>query len=168
MTLLKVWRYLSFGALALASTTFALLLLSKHSYGLMRWLYLVGPTIALGLLWIAPVGLIVSLIRWMRLAIAWLVVIILSAIVFLGAAFTRYEVTAIALFDRQTYHLVKFLQIDSYTYRVYRCGVLDLFCHRSSGYIGIPDQHTSIRFQQDLQTKKVYIQNGDRAIEIPD
>jgi hypothetical protein len=28
--------------------------------------------------------------------------------------------------------------------------VLDLFCHRSADYIGIPDQHDSIRFQQDL------------------
>jgi hypothetical protein len=168
MISLKPWRYLSFGALALASIVFAWFLLSEHSYELMRWFYRLGPTIATVLLGLGPGGLIVSLFRRRRLAIAWLVVIILSAIVVLSMAFARYEVTAIALFDRQSYYLVKFLQIDSYTYRVYRCETSGFFCHRSSGYIGIPDQHISIRFQQDLNTKKVYIRNGDRAIEIPD
>jgi fumarate reductase subunit D len=174
MTPLKIWNYLNVGSLVLASTMFALLLLSDHSYGLMQWLFTVGGSIAAILISITILCLITlpfsGLARrkkWKQ-AIIGLAILILSTVVLLAIALTNYQVTTRASFDRQTYYLVKFLQIDSYTYRVYRCGAFDLFCHRSTGYIGIPNQHISIRFQQDLKTKKVYIQNGDRAIEIPD
>jgi hypothetical protein len=171
---LKIWNYMGLGVLALAGTLFALFLLSAHSYRLMRCFFAVGQPIASSLFLMAIVGLIAipfsglaKRTKWKQ-AVMGLGILILSAVIFLEVVFTKYQVTTSASFDRQTYYLVKFLQVDSYTYRVYRCGVLDLFCHRSSGYIGIPDQHTSIRFQQDLNTKKVYIRNGDRAIEIPD
>jgi hypothetical protein len=171
---LKIWNYMNLGVLALAASILALLLLSAHSYRLMRWFFAVGQPIASSLFLLAIVGLIMvpflglaKRTKWKQ-AVMGLVILILSAVVFLAVFFTKYQVTTSASFDRQTYHLVKFLQVDSYTYRVYRCETLGFFCTRSSGYIGIPDQHTSIRFQQDLQTKKVYIRNDDRAIEIPD
>jgi hypothetical protein len=171
---LKIWNYLSLGALALAGILFALFLLSAHSYRLMRWLFAVGQPIASILFLMTIVGLIAIPFLGLAKRTKWkqtmmgLGILILSAVVFLEVVFTKYQVTTSASFDRQTYHLVKFLHVDSYTYRVYRCETSGFFCHRSSGYIGIPNQHDSIRFQQDLQTKKVYIQNGDRAIEIPD
>jgi hypothetical protein len=171
---LKIWNYMGLGVLALAGTLFALFLLSAHSYRLMRWFFAVGQPIASSLFLMAIVGLIAipfsglaKRTKWKQ-AVMGLGILILSAVIFLEVVFTKYQVTTSASFDRQTYHLVKFLQVDSYTYRVYRCETLGFFCTRSSGYIGIPDQHTSIRFQQNLNTKKVYIRNGDRAIEIPD
>jgi hypothetical protein len=174
MNPLKIWNYMSLGVLALAGSIFALLLLSAHSYRLMGWFFAVAQPIAISLFLLAIAGLIAipflglaQRTKWRQAGLG-LGILILSAVVFLEVVFTKYQVTTSASFDRQTYYLVKFLQVDSYTYRVYRCGALDLFCHRSAGYIGIPNQHTSIRFQQDLQTKRVYIQNGDRAIEIPD
>jgi hypothetical protein len=171
---LKIWNYMNLGVLALAASILALLLLSAHSYRLMRWFFAVGQPIASSLFLLASVGLIMvpclglaKRTKWKQ-AVMGLGILILSAVIFLEVIFTQYQVTTSASFDRQTYHLVKFLQVDSYTYRVYRCEASGVFCTRSSGYIGIPDQHTSIRFQQDLNTKKVYIRNDDRAIEIPD
>jgi CDP-diglyceride synthetase len=174
MESLKIRNYLNVGSLVLASMMFALLLLSEHSYGLMRWLTRVGMGIAIILISTTVVCLITlpfsglaSRKKWKQ-AIIGLTILILSAVVFLTVAFRYYQVRVKANFDHQNYYLVKFFYVDSHAYSVYRCGVLDLFCHRSTGYIGIPNQRDSIRFQQDLQTKKVYIQNGDRAIEIPD
>jgi hypothetical protein len=47
MESLKIRNYLNVGSLVLASMMFALLLLSEHSYGLMRWLTRVGMGIAI-------------------------------------------------------------------------------------------------------------------------
>ncbi|MBW4580303.1 MAG: hypothetical protein KME42_12130 [Tildeniella nuda ZEHNDER 1965/U140] len=92
----------------------------------------------------------------------------MSSLSFFGALLTSYEITASATFKNQSYYLVKFSRIDSYDYRLYSCEPLGLFCSRSSGYIGIPYQNDPIYLQYNLKTQKVYIQNRNQTIQIPD
>lgn len=178
MTLLSLWNYLGFGALILSSLTFALLLLSEQSYWLMRFFFAVAVPVTTPLILLAPICAIatalsslVKELRWKTTTwkiILWISVFALSSFSFLGAAFTKYEITTSASFDNQKYYLIKFFHIDSYEYKLYSCEPLGLFCSRSSGYIGIPYQHAPIRLQYNLRTRKVHIQNVDQIIQIPD
>jgi hypothetical protein len=179
MTRSKFWNYVIFGALILSGLPFALYLLSDHSYWLMQVFFIVAGPVAMPLMVAAPILAIASVVsclvkdpRWQIpitwKTMVWVLIFGLSSLGFLGVLWRDYKLTASASFDNQKYYLVKFLNIDSYKYKLYRCEPLGLLCHSSSGYIGIPHQHDPILLQYDLKTRKVYIQNADQIIQIPD
>jgi hypothetical protein len=176
VTRLSLWNYVSVGALVVSGLTLALFLLSAHSYWLMRFFFAVAVPVSTLPILLAPVfavgTVLLSLgkgLRWKTTwtIILWLSVFAFSIFSFLGAFFTKYEVAASASFDNQKYYLIKFMYIDSYEYKLYRCEPLGLFCSRSSGYIGIPYQHNPIYLRYNLETRKVYIQNVDQIIQAP-
>ncbi|MGV0025395.1 hypothetical protein [Phormidesmis priestleyi] len=173
----SLWNYLLLGALILSSLTFAMLLLSEQSYWMMRLFFAVAP-VTIPLILLAPVfavalvlsSLVKKELRWTTTwkITLWIFIFALSSFSFIGAAFTRYEVTTSASFENQKYYLIQFFYIDSYEYKLYSCTPHGLFCNSSSGYIGIPYQRQPIRLKYDLKTRKVYIQNADQTIPIPD
>jgi hypothetical protein len=177
ITLSSFWHYFGVAALILSSLTFAMLLLSEHSYWLMRTFFAIAvpvstPLILLSLIFIAATYLLflAKKLRWktiIRNITLWILVFIFSCFSFSGAFLAKYEITASANFYDHQYYLIKFNSIDSYRYHLYSCDSFSLFCSRSSGYIGIPYQHETIHLRYNLETRKVYIQNVDRAIQIP-
>lgn len=177
MTRSSLWNHLLLGALILSSLTFAMLLLSGQSYWIMRLFFAVAP-VTISLILLAPVfaialvlsSLVKRELRWTTTwkIVLWIFIFALSSFSFLGAAFTRYEVTTSASFENQKYYLIRFSDIGGYQYKLYSCEPFGLFCNRSSGYIGIPYQHQPIRLQYNLKTRKVYIQNAGQTIPIPD
>lgn len=176
MTRLSLWNYFSFGALILSGLTLVILWLSDYSYWLMRFFYAVAVPVSTPLILLAPIFTVATgflalakRFRWKTIyqIILWLFVFAFSSFSFLGALST-YEVTTSASFYNQKYYLIKFTYIDAYKYRLYQCEPLGLFCTSSSGYIGIPYQHDPIHLRYNSKTRKVYIQNVDQIIQIPD
>jgi ABC-type multidrug transport system fused ATPase/permease subunit len=178
MTLLKLWNYLGFGTLLFSGLTFALLLLSEYSYWLMRCFFAMAGLTAIPLMFLSLIFMVgtalSSLIKefsWKTVItwriILWILVFILSSFNFLGSFLKEYEITASASFNNQKYYLVKFNSIDSHKYNLYSCDSLGLLCSRSSGYIGIPYQPESIQLKYNLKTRRVYIQNVDEVIQVP-
>jgi hypothetical protein len=175
---MSLWKYLSFGALILSGVVFALLFLSEQSYWLMRLFFAVVIPTTTSLMLLAPIIIVTFVLasllefRWRMITTwtiaLWVAVFVMSSLSFFGALLTSYEITASATFKNQSYYLVKFSRIDSYDYRLYSCEPLGLFCSRSSGYIGIPYQNDPIYLQYNLKTQKVYIQNRNQTIQIPD
>lgn len=178
MKQLNLWNYLGFGAMILSILTFILLLLSEHSYSLMRLFFAIALPVATSLILLALIAAITSVLtailefrcrrKTTRAIMLWLSVLTLSIFSFFGAFMTKYEITASANFDNQKYDLIKFLYIDAYSYKLYSCEPLGLFCRRSSGYIGIPYQNDPISLQYDWKRRKVYIKNADQIIHVPD
>jgi hypothetical protein len=178
MTLLSLWNYFNFGALILSSTIFVMLLLLGHSYRLMCIFFAVAVPITIPLMIMAPIFAIIigfSLVKnqknrrtAIRSIILWIFVFTLSLLSYLGAVFTKYQVSASDSFGNQRYYLIKFFYIDSYSYKLYTCEPLSLFCRSSSEYIGIPFQKQPIYLRYSLKTHKVYIQNADQTIQISD
>jgi len=178
----NVWNYFSFGALILSILTFALLFLSEHSYWLMRLFFAVALPVSTSLilfaLYVIITGVLGSVLasilefRWRIKApwkmILWIAIFTFSSSSFSGSIFTSYKVTASASFDNQNYYLIKFLYVDTYSYKLYHCESLSLFCSRSSSYIGIPYQNDPISLHYNSKTQKVYIQNANQIIPIPD
>lgn len=123
MALLNFWNYLRNGALLLSSLTFAMLLLSGHSYWLMRLRFAVTLPITIPLILLAPIFAIEialsSLVKkefyWRIIwkIILWISVFTLSGVSFLEMTLRSYEVTTSAGFENQKYYLIKFLSIDS-------------------------------------------------------
>jgi hypothetical protein len=177
MTRSSLWNYLLLGALILSSLTFAMFLLLEQSYWMMRLFFAVAP-VTISLILLAPVSAIALVLsslvkkelRWATSwkITLWIFIFALSSFSFMVAAFTRYEVTTSASFENQKYYLIKFSNLGGYQYKLYSCEPPGLFCNSSSGYIGIPYQHQPIRLKYDSKTRKVYIQNADRTIPIPD
>lgn len=172
MAPLIFWDYLRYGALFLSSFTFVVVLLSEHSYWLMRLrlgvtFQITIPLIFLALIFTISIITFVKKRIWSKILV-WIATLTLSSVSFLWMIETLdYEITASDSFENQKYYLIKFFTIDSYSYKFYRCEPLGLFCSSSSKYIGIPYQDQPIRLQYNLQTREVYIQNGDEVIEIP-
>jgi hypothetical protein len=178
MSLLRFWNYLSFGALILSGLTFSLLLLSGYSYWLMRFFFAVAgsvtpPLILISLIFMGVTALsfLVKRPYWKAAntwrIILWVSVFVFSSFSFLGTFLTDYEVAANASFNDRRYYLIRFNNIDSYSYTLYSCEQLSLFCSRSSRYIGIPYQSSPISLKYDLKTRRVYIQNLDQVIQVP-
>lgn len=179
MTLLSLWNYFNFGALILSSTVFVMLLLLGHSYRLMCIFFAVAAPVTISLMIMAPIFAIIIAFSLSvsknknRMAIwsvaLWIFVFILSLFSFLGGVvFTNYKVSASNSFENRNYYLIKFSRIDSYEYKLYTCESLSLFCRSSSEYIGIPFQKQPIYLRYSLKTGKVYIQNVDQTIQVPD
>lgn len=178
MTIRSLWHYFNFGALVLSSTVFVMLLLLGHSYRLMCIFFAVAVPVTISLMIMAPIFAIIIAFSLavskkkhrtaIRSIILWIFVFILSLFSFLGVVFTDYKVSASDSFENQKYYLIKFLRIDSYEYKLYTCEPMSLFCRSSSEYIGIPFQNQPIFLRYSLKTRKVYIQNADQTIQIPD
>lgn len=178
MTQLSFWNCLSLGSFILSTLTFLLLLLSEHSYWLMRLFFATAVPVAASITLIAFIVIITIVLtatlklRWQMKTtwtiLLWISIFALSGFSFLGAFFTKYEITANASFNHQKYYLIKFLYVDTYSYKLYHCESLSLFCSRSSSYIGIPYQNDPISLHYNSRTQKVYIQNASQIIPIPD
>jgi hypothetical protein len=176
--LLILWNYFNFGALVLSSTIFVMLLLLGHSYRLMFIFFSVAAPVTISLMIMASIFVIIITLSLsvsrknhrtaIRSIVLWIFVFILSLFSFLGVVFTNFKVSASDSFENQKYYLIKFSRIDSYEYKLYTCDSTSLFCRSSSKYIGIPFQNQSIFLRYSLKTRKVYIQNADQTIQIPD
>lgn len=178
MTLLSLWNRFSFGALLLSILTVMLFWFSERSYWLMRLFFAIAVPVTTSLI-LLSLMVVVTLVlaallefRWrMRTTwrmILWVSVFVFSCLGFLGGLWTRYEITATAALNNQSYYLIKFLHIDASYYKLYCCEPLGLFCTRSSDNIRVPFQNAPISLQYNPATQKVYMQNADQVIQIPD